>query len=116
MDWKYLGRFGWNRSIAMESGFGTELKVNVHIDEVDGIKMSDMDFTCTFFIYPQRNEIIEKSSMVKADEENYVAIVDSSKLGKGLIQCKIAVDIPDSDFPDGFRKEIVTVPTGIYIC
>lgn len=100
----------------MYSSIGTYLKINVHIDEIDGIKMGDMDFTCAFFIYPRRSEIIEKSSMIQADEENYVALVDSSKLGKGLVQCKITVDIPDSDFPDGFRKEIVTVPTGIYIC
>lgn len=99
----------------MESGLGTYLKINVHIDEIDGLKMSDMDFNCDFYVHSGRTQYIPKKDMLKADDENYVALVDSSKVGKGLVRCKVTVYVPDSDFTEGFRKEVCTVSTDIII-
>ena len=53
--------------------------------------------------------------MVKADDDNYVALVDSSKLGTGTIRCRVTAHIPDADFDDGIRTEIEEVNTGITI-
>lgn len=99
----------------MYSSIGTYLKINVHIDEIDGLKMCDMDFNCDFYVHSGRTQSIPKKDMLKADDENYVALVDSSKIGKGLVRCKVTAYIPDGDFQDGFRKEVGAVSTDIII-
>lgn len=99
----------------MAADIGTYLKINVHIDELDGIKMSDMDFTCDFFVHTGRFQTISKEDMLKADDENYVALVDSAQIGKGIVRCKVTAYVPDGDFVDGVRKEVCTVSTDIII-
>lgn len=97
------------------SGIGTELKINVHLDRLDGYRMSDIDFTCDFFIYPNHKITVSKESMVKVDDDNYVACFDSAKLGIGRIMCKVTAYIPDADFEDGLRTEVETVETNVTI-
>lgn len=53
--------------------------------------------------------------MVKVDDDNYVACVDSTKLGVGKIMCRVTAYIPDADFEDGLRTEIETVDTNVTI-
>lgn len=97
------------------SSIGTQLKINIHIDEIDGYTMNDMDFECLFYIFPNRNILLYKKDMIKADNDNYVACIDSSKIGKGAVMVKVTAYVPDADFEGGFRKEIETVYTGITI-
>ena len=97
------------------SSIGTELKINVRIDRLDGYKMSDIDFTCDFFIYTNRKITVKKDSMIKVDDDNYIACFDSSQLGVGKIMCRVTAFIPDADFKDGVRKEIETVETNVTI-
>ena len=33
------------------SSLGTELKINVHVEPVDGYHMEDYDFACSFYVY-----------------------------------------------------------------
>lgn len=95
------------------SSLGTEFKINVHVEPIDGLHMSDYDFTCRFYIYSYVE--LTKNEMIKVDDDNYIACIDSSKLGVGPIMMCITAKIPDADFPDGFRTEIETVPTGVCI-
>lgn len=97
------------------SSLGTEFKINVHVEPIDGLHMSDYDFTCRFYIYTNRNVEISKSEMIRVDDDNYIACIDSSKLGVGTIMMRIIVQIPDADFPDGLRTEIETISTGLVI-
>lgn len=97
------------------SSIGTELKINVHIERLDGYRMSDIDFTCDFYVYTNRKITVKKDSMIKVDDDNYVACVDSTKLGVGKIMCRVTAYIPDADFEDGLRKEIDTVETNVTI-
>lgn len=97
------------------SGIGTELKLNVHLDRLDGYRMSDIDFSCDFYVYTNRKVSINKEQMIKADDDNYVACVDSTKLGIGKIMCRVTAYIPDADFEDGLRKEVETVETNVTI-
>lgn len=97
------------------SSLGTEFKINVHVEPIDGLHMSDYDFTCRFHIYTNRNVEISKSEMIRVDDDNYIACIDSSKLGVGTIMMRIIAQIPDADFPDGLRTEIETISTGLVI-
>ena len=97
------------------SSIGTELKINVPLDRLDGYRMSDIDFSCDFYVYTNRKVSINKEQMIKADDDNYVACVDSTKLGVGKIMCRVTAFIPDADFEDGLRKEVETVETNVTI-
>ena len=53
--------------------------------------------------------------MIRVDENNYIAVIDSTKIGRGIIKMKLTVEIPDGDIPGGLRKEVYTHDTGIRI-
>ena len=97
------------------SALGTELKINVHVDPIDGMHMSDYDFECVFFVYKNRPLVIKKNEMTKVDEDNYIANVVSAKVGTGNLMMKFIADIPDSDMNDGLRKEVELVDLNIPI-
>lgn len=97
------------------SNVGTELKINVHVEPIDGFHMSDYDFVCRFYIYRSCVVDVTKQNMIRIDNDNYIACVDSGKLGFGTIMMRVTAQIPDSDFQDGLRTEIKTVSTGITI-
>ena len=97
------------------SALGTELKINVHVDPIDGMHMSDYDFECVFFVYKNRPLVIKKNEMTKVDEDNYITKVDSAKVGVGNLLMKFVAEIPDSDMNDGLRKEVELVDLNIPI-
>lgn len=94
---------------------GTELKMNVHIDPMDGVSMEMYDFECMFYIYPNRACKVSKADMIRLDADNYVAMVDTTRMGSGKIMLRITAYVPDADFPDGLRTEVVTIDTGVTI-
>lgn len=97
---------------------GTELKLNVHIEPVDGLRMSQYNFDCAFYVFPNKKVIINKVDMVRVDDDNYLAMITAEsamKIGKGKIQLEITAYIPDDDFPDGLRTEKTVVCTDVVI-
>lgn len=92
---------------------GTEIKINVHFDKICRYSMSDVDFSCQFYV--QRKFVVEisKDKMIKVDDDNYVAVFDTSLIGPGEIKLRVTAYIPDDDCDDGFRTEIGTIDTGI---
>ena len=109
----------------MIKGIVTEHKINIHAEPIDGLSMSNYDFECHFYICSNRVVTIKKSEMKQSqvngtpDKDNYIAILDTEKilfLGKGSLKMMFVAHIPDSDFPDRFRTEIVdNICTGVII-
>lgn len=100
------------------SVLGTEFKINVHVEPMDGYHMSDYDFDCSFFVLPNKRVEINKADMKEIDSDNYIAIITSSMasiLGRGTVKMRISAKIPDADFPDGTRTEIAEVCTNVVI-
>ncbi len=77
--------------------------------------MEDMEFSCTFYTYPSLTVSFTKEEMIRVDADNYIAIVDTEKIGAGAIMCRIDAHIRDGDCPDGWRREVITAPTGITV-
>ena len=94
---------------------GTEIKINVHVDPLDKLHMSDYTFECKFFVFQKKSITITKDQMVKLDADNYLALVDTTTLGIGNLHMTLTAQIPDYDFEGTTRKEIVCVPTNINI-
>lgn len=97
------------------SALGTELKINVHVEPIDGLHMRDYDFECVFFVYKNRSLVVRKNDMTKVDDDNYIAKVDTEKVGVGSLKMKFIAEIPDSDMNDGLRKEVELVDLNIPI-
>ena len=92
---------------------GTIYKLNIHIEGLP-TNMDDVDFTARFYCFRESIEL-SKENMIRIDEINYIAVIDSKKIGKGSIKMQIVVDVPDADVDGGIRTEIYTENTGIII-
>lgn len=100
------------------SVLGTEYKINIHVEPIDGYHMSDYDFEAQLYVYSSRSVTIRKEEMKKVDDDNYIVVVDSVKalkIGKGTVKLKLIAHISDGDFPDGYRTEIAEVCTGVTV-
>lgn len=95
--------------------FGSEIKLNVGIEPIGDLTMDDYDFECEFYCFSNKKVNLHKRAMIRRDERNYIAPIDSSALGAGSLKCKVTAYIPDMDFEDGVRTEIVYLDTQINI-
>lgn len=103
------------RNTRIKAFIGTELKINVSIDPIDGMTMEDYDFTIEMYCSPKKVVTIEKSDAIKIDGSNYIVRVDSNITGAGDLKCKITAQIPDSDFDDALRTEVALIDTNVTI-
>lgn len=88
------------------SGFGTQFVINVNMTPMDGVHMADVDFKAKFYVYQNKVLELDKADMVKVDEDNYLAFVDSAKVGKGQIKYRLFVNVPDEYWEGGHRLVI----------
>lgn len=99
-----------------ESPFiGTELKLNIHIEPIGDTTMDDYDFEVEVYCSIKRVLTIKKKDAIRIDKNNYIIIVDTNKTGAGDLKCKLTAHMPDGDFIDGLRTEVVGINTGIKI-
>ena len=94
---------------------GTELKLNIHIDPIDGITIDNYDYTTEVYCTPRKNIIVPKSETIRVDDENYIVRVDTNLIGVGKIVCRVEAEIPDGDFDDGYRTEVAAITTNINV-
>lgn len=97
----------------MNTDLGTIYKLNIHIDGLPGT-MDDVAFTCRFWTFKE-SITLPKEEMIRLDADNYIAVIDSTKIGRGTIKVQTTVQIPDTDVNGGIRTEIYTEDTGIKI-
>lgn len=103
-------------TIKNESLFvGTELKLNINIEPIGEVTMEDYDFEVEVYCSSKKTIIIPKKDAIKVDSNNYIVLVDTNIVGAGELKCKITAHVPDGDFADGERTEVVICTTGITI-
>ena len=98
------------------SALGTEFKLNVHLEPLNGLHMSDYDFEVALYVYTNRKVVFQKSKLKKVDDDNYLLMVetaDALRIGRGRINAEITAYIPDSDFSDGLRTEKLVLCTDV---
>lgn len=94
---------------------GTEFKVLIEIEPVDDVHMADMEFTSLFYTRLYAPLKVTKEQMIKVNNDSYIALVDTTGMKEGALRNRMTVDIPDKDFADGYRREIVDVGAGTRI-
>lgn len=94
---------------------GTELKLNISVEPVDGLTMDDYDFNVDVYCTPKKTVHAEKDKCVRVDDSNYIVLVDTNIVGTGDLTCKVTAYIPDGDFPDSLRTEVVCTDVGLKV-
>lgn len=94
---------------------GTELKLNIHIDPIGDMTMDEYDFDVELYCSTKKVLSFKKPELKRSDSNNYIVTFDTKDVGLGELKCNIVAHIPDSDFADGLRTEVVKVCTGITI-
>lgn len=89
-----------------------ELKLIVNVDPIDGFHMADYDFEVILYIFKNKPVVFKKNEglIKKVDEDHYKVICTSElskQLGKGVVKMCVICYVPDSDFPDGVRTEVI---------
>lgn len=95
-----------------------EYKLNVNVEPIAGYHMEELSLKCVLFVYPNRVVEVRKDVMIKVNEDNYIILLTAELVkivGRGQLKVRVIAEIPDSDFPDGFRTEIAEVCTGVVI-
>lgn len=85
---------------------GTELKYNIHLKPIEGQTMDDFDFEAEFSSGKKVLKI-PKTEMKRVDSNNYKVMVDTALLGVGELKLVVNAYIPDVDFSDGLRREVL---------
>ena len=105
-------------NIILPPSFGTTLKIVVS-GNLGQYHLSDVDFSCCFFADCQRSHLVIKkgdAKMLYMDDDHYLAVVDTRKVGVGQYHMKVTAMIPDPDIEGGFREEVVTIELkGVYV-
>lgn len=87
---------------------GTELKYLLKI-EGEGFDMDAEDFDVTF-VGEKGTVKVRKAEMVNDGDGKYYVLVNTARLGAGVLKAIVTAHIGDSDFPDGIRDEVYVIP------
>lgn len=79
--------------------------------------MMEVDFTVevTNTEAKDKAKTFQKAECILTDEGDYVVIIDTDDFGVGVLMVKVTFQIPDQDFPSGFRKSVVRINPHITI-
>jgi len=91
---------------------GSDVKIAFTVDLPDDLKLSDINFTGKVLNTMDADNVLNftKTDCIEIDDgRSYVVLVDSEELGVGSYLLKVTVQIPDTDYPSGYRKEVVNI-------
>lgn len=96
---------------------GSQLKILIAAELPDDLRMLDVDFTVTVYNddAKDKTKVYAKTDCILTDEGDYVVLVDSDELGVGTYMVKATFQIPDNDFPTGYRKEVVRINPNVKV-
>lgn len=84
---------------------GTKLKFAITISS-PGFDINEDDFTVDIR-RGSKSIHFEKDDLVVDEHDQYYVCFDTAELGSGLIEAIITAFVPDDDFDDGIRTEVV---------
>ena len=108
----YMRLSGFGSDAVMQTFvIGSDVKILIEAELPDELKLSDVDFAVTVINSSQKdvNQTYAKDDCLETEDGNYVVMVDSDELGIGVYTCRLTVFIPDTDYPTGYRREVVKI-------
>ena len=95
------------------SRIGTEFKIYVQVEPIDGKTLSELEFSAVVYTdRVGRRKEYTKEQFVKVNENKYAVSVYSAEIGPGKYFIDVTLQIPDTHFIAGYRKEVRTFFSG----
>lgn len=91
---------------------GSDVKIAFTVDLPDDLLLKDVDFSGKVYNSMQKDVemAFEKADCIMIEDgKAYVILVDTDDLGVGAYLLKVTVQIPDTDYTSGYRKEVVQI-------
>ena len=91
---------------------GSDVKIVFTVDLPDDLKLADIEFSGKVLNTMQKDKEVafEKADCIPIEDgKSYVVLVDTEELGVGSYLLKVTVQIPDTDYQSGYRKEVVNI-------
>lgn len=91
---------------------GSDVKIAFTADLPDDLLLKDVDFSVMVY---NNSQVDKQMEYQKADcimlegGADYVALINTTLLGIGSYLLKLTVQIPDTDYQSGYRKEVVKI-------
>ena len=79
----------------------------VSLSKLGALRMTDYDFTICYYCNPQRVVAVKKANATKVDDDTYQVYVDTRLTGTGKLRFAVEAIIPDTDYADIKRPEII---------
>jgi uncharacterized phage protein (predicted DNA packaging) len=96
---------------------GSQEKILITSELPDDLTMQDVDFLVEVMNADEKDKkkTFKKTECILTDEGDYVVIINTDDYGIGTLMVKVTFQIPDKDFPSGFRKSVVRINPHITI-
>jgi hypothetical protein len=97
---------------------GSDAKIEFTAELPDGLKLGDVDFGLKVINVSEKDvseDYTKADCISKGDGESYVVLVDTEQLGVGRVMLQLTVQIPDTDYTSGYRKEVIKINPHIAI-
>ena len=96
---------------------GSQIKILIAASLPDNLTLFDVDFDVVVYNDDKKDKKKDyaKKDCILTDEMDYVVLIDSDELGVGTYMVKLTVYIPDTDFPDGKRKEVIRINPNVKV-
>lgn len=96
---------------------GSQIKILIAASLPDNLTLFDVDFDVVVYNDDKKDKQkkYKKTECILTDESDYVVLIDSDELGVGTYMVKLTIYIPDTDFPDGKRKEVIRINPNVKV-
>lgn len=97
------------------SVLGSQEKIEFSADLPDGMKLEDVDFTVDVINVSEdcpdkpKRKSYAKGECLDAGDGAYIVLIDTNDFGIGTLMLMLTVQIPDTDFPEGYRKNVIKI-------
>ena len=90
---------------------GSDVKIAFSAELPDDMAMREVPFTVTVYNADKQDAqvVFAKDACIMVNDNEYVALVDTETLGVGIYMLKVVFEIPDTDYPLGYRRQVVRI-------
>lgn len=110
---------GGDTTIYQTATLGSDIKIGFTAELPDGLTLGDVDFTVQVVNFSQKDKSMTatKEQCIAVDDERreYAVLVDTKLLGIGVLRLVLTVQIPDTDYPSGLRRQVVNLNPHVII-
>lgn len=91
---------------------GSDVKIAFTAELPDGLLLKDIEFTGKVINADEKDKVLaftKAECIMLEGGSDYVVLVDTETLGIGTYMLRLTVQIPDTDYTIGYRKEVIKI-------